>query len=524
MTDAVLQGGSPGRGTDVPDVLGFLGRLAGNIAAGTRLALFRRFSGEEFATGAWYVIALAAIDLALAVGYDYLAVEPERYFSMYGFLHFGAIFLVFVLGLFVVASIQSDSGGTQRLLVVVLSTVPLMTLAWGAVDYLYFRSGHYTMLGGWIVWGAWAVWGYAILCRVLRERYAIRKGRMIGVIILYALIVEPPQLFVQDLPFWYSYGPEDYSPAEEEITVNTERVYYAQPALLERAARGLLPERPGITDLYFVGFGSYAAQDVFMKEVGYVRDLFDRTYDTRGRSVALINNVRTVDYFPVATASNLRIVLGDVAERMDTSEDVLFLFLTSHGSKNAVLSIEFSALAPNDLSDEDLYGILAETGIRWRILVVSACYSGSFIERLKDPYTLIMTAAHEDNTSFGCSNDRNLTYFGEHYFSRELVAGGSFVDAFHRARETLHAREIEEGIDPSDPQIFIGAEMEEKLAELEARFPLDAKRLADASSGQCDEHPALPGERLPAVHGEPVVEHENVACAPGKERLGAAVR
>ncbi|MBI3343396.1 MAG: hypothetical protein HY028_00695 [Gammaproteobacteria bacterium] len=59
----------------------------------------------------------------------------------------------------------------------------------------------------------------------------------------------------------------------------------------------LLPERPGISDLYFVGMGSYALQDVFMKEVRYIQRQFDERFDTRGRSVSLINNEKTAQIY-----------------------------------------------------------------------------------------------------------------------------------------------------------------------------------------------------------------------------------
>lgn len=511
-------------GSDIPDVPGFFARVGKNIAAGTRVALFRPFSGSEFSAGAWHILILVAIDVCVSIAYDYVIVEPERFFSSYGFLHAGTLYLLLVFGLFALASIQGDKGGTPRLLVIVLSTLPVVSLVTLSVTYFYYRSEHYATIGAWLLWLALSVWSFAIVYRVLKDRYPMRKRRTIALVLLYAAITVLPQFAVQNSPFWYSYNPDDYEDTEERISINAEDVYYAQPALLERWAGGLSPHRPGLADLYFVGFGSYASQDVFMKEVAFVRRLFDESFDTSGRSVSLVNNVQTVGRVPLANPSNLRLMLGSVASRMDIDEDVLFLFLTSHGSKDAVLSASFWPLKPNDLSDDDLHDILMESGIKWRILVISACYSGSFIERLKDEHTLIMTAAHESNKSFGCSNDRDLTYFGEHYFSRELSNGGSFVEAFYRAKETLREREIEENIDPSDPQIFIGAEMERKLEELDRRFRSDPQRMAEAASGHCHEDPARTLEGLPAVHGEDVVEDQHIACAPGESDLRTSTR
>jgi hypothetical protein len=480
-------------GSDTPDVLGFFTRVAKNILAGTRVASFRSFSGSEFSTGAWHILALVAIDVCISIGYDYVSVEPERYFSSYGFQHSGTLYLLLVFGLFVLASIQGDKGGTPRLLVIVLSTLPVISLVSLSANYFYYRSEHYTLTGGWLIWLAWLAWSFAIVYRVIRDRYSMRRRRAVSLILLYAAVTVTPQFVFQNVPFWYSYNPDDYAETEERVSVNTEEVYYAQPALL-------------------------------MKEVAYVRRLFDESFDTSGRSISLVNNVQTVSRVPLANASNLRLMLKNVASRMDSDEDVLFLFLTSHGSEDAVLSVNFWPIDPNDLTDDDLHAILAESGIKWRILVISACYSGSFIERLKDDHTLIITAAHANNTSFGCSNDRDLTYFGEHYFSRELAKGGSFVDAFYRAKETLRERELAENVAPSDPQIFIGAEMERKLEDLDRRFRTGPQRMADASSGHCHQDPARTLEGFPAVHGEDVVENQQIACAPGESDLRTPTR
>ncbi len=135
-----------------------------------------------------------------------------------------------------------------------------------------------------------------------------------------------------------------------------------------------------------------------------------------------------------------------------------------------MLAARFWPLNPNHLRSSDLKAVLERSGIRWRILVVSACYSGAFIEPLKDEHTLILTASRQDRNSFGCSDDRELTYFGEHFFARELGNGKSLLEAFEAARVSLAEREEEEGFTPSEPQMHMGKLMRNKLAEIEARL------------------------------------------------------
>jgi len=276
------------------------------------------------------------------------------------------------------------------------------------------------------------------------------------------------QFVLPEERLWYSAAAEDESP--DYARINVEDTYDAQRDLLDRVTESLASQRAGVTDLYFVGFGGSAYQDVFMKEVRFVRTLFDERFDTKERSVMLINNRSTVEELPLASASNLRRALGGIARRIDRDEDMVFVFLTSHGSRNHVLSTRFWPLRLNGLSAAKLKEILDLSGIKWRILVVSACYSGGFIDVLKDENTLIMTAARADRNSFGCSNQNDFTYFGRAYFNERLRQGFSFVEAFYDARDSIAEREKREGRTPSQPQIHLGSAIEPKLAALEARL------------------------------------------------------
>ena len=259
------------------------------------------------------------------------------------------------------------------------------------------------------------------------------------------------------------------APALAQAPVDRNAIDRAQPRLVAGETEALAPQRPGAPDLYFIGFAGYAGQDVFMKEVETVRTLFDERFGTRDRSLLLVNNVSTLDMLPLASVTNLRLALDGVAGKMSLDKDVLFLFLTSHGSRNW-LAVSFPPLGLEDLSARELRRMLDGSGIRWRVIVISACYSGSFIDALKDKRTLIMTAASRNRTSFGCSNENDFTYFGDAYFNQALRHDSSFIAAFEEARRLIAAREREEQLTPSEPQIYVGAAMKQKLEGLEERL------------------------------------------------------
>jgi hypothetical protein len=251
--------------------------------------------------------------------------------------------------------------------------------------------------------------------------------------------------------------------------VNVEQLYYAQYRLIAKAVRGLAEQRPGVTDLYFVGFAGDAHQDVFLREIRSVRQLFDERFDTRGRSINLVNNVATMGSEPLASSHNLLAALDQVSARMDPEEDVLFLYLTSHGTPG-VLAVDFQPLHLNHLTVENLKKMLDETQIKWRVIVVSACYSGSFIQPLRNETSLIITASRGDRVSFGCNNENDFTYFGRAYFNEALRHTYSFIEAQNQASQTVAKWETAEELKPSLPQIHIGSEIRPKLAEIETRL------------------------------------------------------
>jgi hypothetical protein len=226
---------------------------------------------------------------------------------------------------------------------------------------------------------------------------------------------------------------------------------------------------PGKTDAYFLGFAGYGEQGVFQKEIRFANDAFGKRMDLDGHAVQLVNSPEPADdTTPLATTSGLTRSLAGIARKMNLGEDVLFLFLSSHGSEGEI-SVSQGYLPLQDLDSQALRKALDEAAIQWRVIMISACHAGSFIPDLSGERTLIITAARADRSSFGCSDDRDLTYFGEAFLRDALPVSTDLLDAFERAKVLVTAREREEGAEPSDPQVSVGAQIESKLAEIPLR-------------------------------------------------------
>jgi Peptidase C13 family. len=205
--------------------------------------------------------------------------------------------------------------------------------------------------------------------------------------------------------------------------------------------------------MYFLGIAGDGSQAVFRREVQYVKEYFDRNFGTKGRSFTLINDRKTVQEIPLATTTSINRTLGEIARRMDPEDDILFIFMTSHGSREFEFTLDQAGMDLPDLSAKTLAETLAVLPVRWKVIVISACYSGGFIPALRDDHTLIITAASAERRSFGCNDRNEFTYFGEAYFKDALPNTGDFVEAFDQAVEIVRTREKTEDEKHSEPQI-----------------------------------------------------------------------
>jgi hypothetical protein len=107
--------------------------------------------------------------------------------------------------------------------------------------------------------------------------------------------------------------------------------------------------------------------------------------------------------------------------------------------------------------------MLDRTGVRHKVVIISACYSGVFIPRLADADTLVITAADANHASFGCEDKAKWTYFGDAFFNVALRRAKNLKDAFLLARSLVLKRELRQGFEASHPQMAGGGNVEPLL-------------------------------------------------------------
>lgn len=241
-------------------------------------------------------------------------------------------------------------------------------------------------------------------------------------------------------------------------------------ALIDARLARMPAQRPGQVDLFAVAVAGDGRENVFRNEAAYFESLIDARYGGGGRTLALVNHPDSLSGTPrpLATLDSLRHALAGIAERMDRDEDMLLLFLTSHGERRHALVLHQPDRFDVSLSPAALRAALDDAGIRHRLLIVSACFSGGFIPALATPDSIVISAARRDRASFGCGDATTATWFGRALLVEGLNRDGGLLDAFAYAQRQIARRETAEGHDASYPQIHVGEEIRARLLAWEA--------------------------------------------------------
>ena len=458
-----------------------LADLVQNLIAGLRLAFFIRTDISRLRPTPEQLIALAILDLLVNAGASFLTTGFDGYFNLSA-LPRALMYLPFVmLAAYVIARRERRPPLFMALTIALISAgLPLEIAARAGAALPGFRWtgdsrwASYIFNYGIILW-----WLTIIGCTVFRMTFGSKLYRLGHYVAAVVLIVVPEVLIPADVQgdLWAPTYRDNESTRERSnfYAAVREDNLYKQPEILAREFAALRPQRKGVIDLYFIGFAGYASEDVFMKEIDVVSRLFGERFDAGGRTLALVNNPKTLNRYPMATRTSLNQALARVGAIINREEDVLFLYLTSHGSENHQFAVEFWPFRLKNIDPPALKQMLDASGIKWRVIVISACYAGGFIETLKDEFTLVMTAADATHMSFGCGSESDFTYFGKAYFDQALRHTYSFTSAFDEAKTSIEQREKSEKRTPSNPQIYAGGAIRKKLENLERRLTAAAK-------------------------------------------------
>lgn len=228
--------------------------------------------------------------------------------------------------------------------------------------------------------------------------------------------------------------------------------------LMGDALEGLAPQRPGQLDVYLIT-ASLWGEPVFEREATQAEAILREHFDADGRSIILsAGSGQGERHYPAANANNIAAAIGQVGSLIDPNEDLVVVFITSHGAPDGSAALRETNRLAASLRPTHMRDMLSQAGIRNRVVIVSACFSGAFIAPLMDENTIVLTAAAPDRTSFGCQPSRDWTFFGDAYFNHAVRGGASLVPAFDQAKTLIERWEREQNLTPpSNPQRHVGS-------------------------------------------------------------------
>jgi hypothetical protein len=427
-----------------------------------RLLTLRKVDSLEPLSTDRTLAVLGAASLAVWALLDRLGAPEDAHLAVYGIAGIGFPILLVLLLAFVFSRIAQPRLSYRQGLLIVVAVVPILALAAALIDrFLTGNSAAAAQV---------ALMLYAVLyvSRALKSTTGVAQPRalLVGLVLLlgYGWFAEAAYISPS---LWLA--PEAGDDGDETTSAAVaEPLLFDQQSRLDDALEDVAPSDGAVPEIFFVGFAGVAEQKVFAEEIQLAARVVGTRYGSASRQLLLINDRRDLETRPLATVSGLTYVLQGLAQKMDVERDILFLSLSSHGSSDPELSVSNGSLPLEQVTADNLSSALRDSGIKWRVIVISACYAGAFIEALKDEHTAIIAAADADRTSFGCSDDRDLTYFGEAFYRDALPGADSLRQAFGLASLAISKREQQEDVTPSRPQAFFGDQIEHVLLALDA--------------------------------------------------------
>ena len=509
--------------------------LWGWMREGLRAALFLSPRTGAAAPTPWQLLVLSLISGALLVGAARLQVLGPAQFNMRGWLTpmWSSLVLLW-LAWWAMAPAQrapapapelgapGPSGGLAAWYVLsawapLAPLLALYALMGVAVHQPELWNGTVASILFWVAYGVLTVWVLAALV-VVSARFIRSRVRTAVFAVVLAAVVGVSMWQFQDQPWEEdaqavadasAASADGTQPPEPVPLVLSQGLFEDQQQLWQQQVDALAPERPGVVDVYGLVFAPYADENVFRRESTMVSTLLQERFDAQGRVLHLLNHAETAGTHPWATPENLQRAVAALAARMDREHDVLVIYMTSHGARNHELAAVHRPLQVQPVTPEMLRAALDEAGIRNRVIAVSACFSGGWVEPLATDSTLIMTAADATHTSYGCGRLSELTFFGRAVFHEQLRQTHSFSEAFAKAVPLIQQRETEAGKADgfSNPQIRVGKQIAPVLQALEQRLQTvktDASNEAPAAVADASgPAPATAAATVPGVAPTP---------------------
>jgi hypothetical protein len=146
---------------------------------------------------------------------------------------------------------------------------------------------------------------------------------------------------------------------------------------------------------------------------------------------------------------------GALRELSIGDQDACLIHMTSHGSPEGFYLRNAPPITPqmlNNILDLDC-------SERPTVVLISACYSGVFVgPSMQKKNRIILTAARQDRTSFGCSSENQYTYWDSCLID-SLPTAETWKSLYGTIQRCVQTKESQGHFKPSLPQAYFGQQV-----------------------------------------------------------------
>lgn len=424
-----------------------------NAFAALQLVIFRRPTPSISGRPRDIIVAMCILFLGSLIAHRcYLSGNVD--FSIWGFQGWLAGMALWYLTITILAVLVRREANTGEFFVgASMALLVGMILTTGL--YLVFQEMLTSVIGYVLFWALGLL--PLIIAMVTLTMTPRRRDGWRGFVMSVAgiaLTSGAASVFGQHYLFEAEYAANETVAERDWKAPDPEVIYPLQAGLLASQTDVLSAQTPGQIDIYAVLGAGTPYQQIFQREIEEMQDILSTRFGAKGQTVMLGATMQEQIARPLLNRTNLTASMRAIAERMDTAEDIGLIFLTSHGSPES-LSTHFAGLTYNNMSSADVAKALDESGIQNAVIIISACYSGSFVDELAGPTRLVLTSSAADRSSFGCSDSNTFTDWGSAFFTA-IKEMQSFRLAAQETQTTVNDLETARGVKPSMPQISEG--------------------------------------------------------------------
>ena len=171
-----------------------------------------------------------------------------------------------------------------------------------------------------------------------------------------------------------------------------------------------------------------------------------------------LNSQFSLEAKPPADQATLQaLALSFTQLNIRPEQDACLFYVSSHGKQG-------DGVYMKRVHDGQLTPAQLNTALNWTcgtaptVVMVSACYSGQFIQPLRADNRIIMTAASAQRPSFGCSEAQEYTFWDGcviDHFERS----STWENLYTNVKQCIAQKEQQLGYPASQPQAYFGKNM-----------------------------------------------------------------